>query len=72
MQRTFKFICCSAYDFTNKDTGERISGIKCQCFDPEQKQIVSVKTDRMLNYNFGDDIEVDIVPNGRYVSYKAL
>lgn len=63
------FIENHSYDFTNRETGERIQGIKCQCFDPESKQIVSVRTDKLLDLDFGDEIEIKCKPNGKYLNY---
>lgn len=70
MQITVKFICCSPYDFKDSD-GNRVSGISCKCFDEESKSIIKVKTDKMLANKFGDDILVDVVPNGRYINYHV-
>ena len=69
MQITVKFICCSPYDFKDSDDN-RVSGISCKCFDEESKSIIKVKTDKMLDCSFGDDIIVDVVPNGRYIKYQ--
>lgn len=69
MNKTVKFICSKSYDFTNEETGERVQGVSCKCFDEEQKQIISVRTKKVLDYNFGDDVEIEIKLNGKYVSY---
>lgn len=71
MQMVVKFICCSAYDFTDRETGERVQGISCKCFDTENKDIIKLKTDKMINAEFGDEIVVDVIPNGRYINYKV-
>lgn len=68
MQVVFRFICCNEYDFTD-DNGRRIQGVSCKCFDENAKQIVKVKTDKMLDKVFGDEVLVNLVPNGRYLSY---
>lgn len=70
MQLIVKFICCSEYDFNDLD-GNRVSGISCKCFDEQSKSIIKVKTDKMLVNKFGDDILVDVVPNGRYINYHV-
>lgn len=69
MQTTLKFICCSSYDFNDKD-GNRVQGISCKCFDEHSKKIVKVTTDKELNLDFGDDVTVDVVPNGNYLNYE--
>lgn len=68
-QATFKFILSKPYDFTDNN-GQRITGITCQCFDPENKCIIKVKTKHLVNAEFGDDILVNIVFNGRYANYE--
>ena len=70
MQLVVKFICCSEYDFNNPD-GNRVKGVSCKCFDEQSKSIIKVKTDKMLVNKFGDDILVDVVPNGRYINYHV-
>lgn len=65
-----KFICCSAYNFVDSDTGERVQGISCKCFDVENKEIIKVRTDKMLSYEFGDDVLVNVVPKGKYINYQ--
>ena len=70
MQITLKFICCSSYDFTD-DEGKRVKGVSCKCFDPESKKIVKVKTDTLLDFDFGDDILVNVIPNGNYLTYEV-
>lgn len=69
MQKTVKFVLCKPYDFTNPD-GERITGVSCQCFDPESKCLLKVRTKHLVTAEFGDDILVNIVFNGRYVNYE--
>ena len=68
MQMILKFILCSPYDFTDEH-GKRVCGYSCKCFDENSNSIIKVKTDRMLDYHFGDDVLVDVVPNGRYINY---
>lgn len=70
MQMIVKFICCSAYDFIDPNTGERVQGVSCKCFDTDNKSIIKVKTDKMVDYEFGDDVLVNVVPNGRYINYQ--
>lgn len=70
MQATLKFILCTSYDFINGD-GERVQGIKCQCFEPNSKTIVKVKTDHIIEAEFGDDLNVLVELNGRYINYIA-
>lgn len=72
MQINMKFVCCSSYDFVNHETGERVQGISCSCFDESQNKIIKVKTTKMLNYKFGDDVVVNAVPNGKYISYEIV
>lgn len=69
MQTTLKFICCSSYNFKDDD-GNRVQGISCKCFDEKTKKIVKVKTDNLLYYEFGDDVTVDVIPNGNYLNYE--
>lgn len=64
MQVTLKFILCSPYDFDGK------KGFSCRCYDPKANKIVKVKTDKELPYVFGDDVTVDVVPNGNYLNYE--
>lgn len=70
MQIKLKFICCTDYDFTGND-GNQVKGISCRCFDPESRKIVKVKTDKMLDHKFGDDILVNVKPNGNYLNYEV-
>ena len=70
MQTTLKFICCSDYDFVNQETGERITGIAFKCFEPNSKKIVKVKTDCLIDGEFGDDVLVNVVINGNYLNYE--
>lgn len=69
MQMKVKFICCSSYDFVDKD-GKRVTGISCKCFDEKNNSIIKVKSNRLLDNKFGDEIVVNIVPNGRYINYQ--
>lgn len=69
MQKTVRFICCSGYDFKDK-AGNRVVGISCKCFDEETKTIIKVKTNHLLDCEFGEEIVVNIVPNGRYINYQ--
>ena len=69
MQVKFKFICCTDYDFTD-GSGKQVKGISCRCFDPKTEKIVKVKTDKKLDYKFGDEVLVNVVPNGNYVNYE--
>lgn len=69
MQLTAKFINCEPYDFKDSN-GNRVQGISCKCFDVVSNKIIKVKTEKMLPYNFGDDVTVDVVFNGRYVNYQ--
>lgn len=69
MQIKLRFICCSPYDFTD-DEGRRVQGISCKCFDERSKKIVKVKTDKYIELDFGDEIDVDVVPNGNYLNYE--
>ena len=71
MEFTMKFINCTPYDFT-ADNGMRYSGYSCRCFDTSNKKIVKVKSNKMLNYDFGDDVTVIAVPNGRYLNYEIV
>lgn len=68
MVAVLKFIRSSDYDFTN-DAGERVQGVSCQCFEPVSKKIVKVKTDVVLDFEFGDDVEVNVELNGDRVNY---
>lgn len=70
MQTTLKFICCSEYDFVDAE-GKRVSGISCKCFDMHAKKIVKVRTNHFIDADFGDDIDVNIVPNGNYLNYEV-
>lgn len=70
MQMIVKFICCTSYDFVDAD-GKRVVGVSCKCFDENNNCIIKVKTDKMLDYHFGDDVLVDIIPNGRYLNYQV-
>ena len=69
MELTMKFINCIPYDFT-ADNGQHYSGFSCRCFDTSNKKIVKVKSDRMLDNDFGDDVTVVAYPNGRYLNYE--
>lgn len=69
MQIKLKFICCTDYDFTD-DNGKQVKGVSCRCFDPESGKIVKVKTDVMLYNEFGDDVIVNVKPNGNYLTYE--
>lgn len=69
MQMTVKFICCTSYDFKDGD-GNRVVGISCKCFDEENNAIIKVKTSHLLPNKFGDDVVVNIIPNGRYINYQ--
>lgn len=69
LQLIFKFILCKSYDFTDNN-GQRVTGITCQCYDPENKSIIKVKTNHLVNAEFGDDILVNVVPRGRFVDYE--
>lgn len=71
MQTTLRFICCSAYNFTDDD-GKKVEGITCKCFDEKSKKIVKVKTNKVVLYDFGDDVLVDVVPNGNYINYEIV
>lgn len=64
MQMHVKFICCYSYDF------EGMKGIACKCFDTDKKKIIKVKTKHLLDYEFGDDVLVNVVPNGNYLEYQ--
>lgn len=68
MQVTLKFILCSSYDFDDK--GKHMQGFSCRCYDAKANKIVKVKTDKDLPYVFGDDVTVDVVPNGNYLNYE--
>lgn len=70
MQTTLKFICCFSYDFKD-DSGERITGITCKCFDEESGKIVKVKTNHMIDACFADEIIVNVIPNGNYLTYEV-
>ncbi len=72
MKYVLKFISCSEYDFTDENTGKEVKGISCKCFDVESQKIVKVKTDVVIPADFGDDLEVDVVPNGNYLNYKYV
>lgn len=63
MEMTVKFILCKEYDF------EGNHGISCKCFDTKSQKIISVKTNSVLPYVFGDDVVVEVVPNGNYITY---
>ena len=71
MQIKFKFINCYEYDFTDKESGERRQGVTCNCYAPDTKKIVKVKTDRLVNKQFGEEITCNVIFNGRYVIYEA-
>lgn len=69
MQTKLRFICCSTYDFAGED-GSRVKGISCKCFDERSKKIVKVATKHLLDCEFGDEIIVEVVPNGNYLNYQ--
>lgn len=69
MKKIVKFIMSKSYDFIIEETGERVQGVSCKCYDPEQNQIISVKTNKIVDALFGDDIEIEIKLNGKFVSY---
>ena len=71
MTTELKFIENHSYDFTNKKTGERVQGITCNAYDPDGKKIVKVKVKHLLDKQFGDDLTVNVILNGRYVDYEV-
>lgn len=64
MQMKVRFICCSSYDFDGN------KGISCKCFDENKKKIIKVSTNHLLDYDFGDEVIVDVIPNGNYLNYQ--
>ena len=71
MELVMKFINCTPYDFT-AENGAHYSGYSCRCFDTRSKKIVKVKSDSFIDLEFGDDVTVDCVPNGRYLNYSIV
>ncbi|MCH5320863.1 MAG: hypothetical protein J1E36_03825 [Eubacterium sp.] len=69
MQKVVRFINCTSYDFVDKD-GKRVTGISCKCFDEDSKSIIKVKTSHLLDKNFGDEVLVNVLFNGRFVNYE--
>lgn len=69
MEIKMKFINCTPYDFTS-DNGQHYCGYSCRCFDTSSKKVVKVKSDKLINMSFGDDVTVLAVPNGRYLNYE--
>lgn len=70
MEIIMKFINCTSYDF-KAENGTRYVGFTCRCFDPATEAIVKCKADHLLDYQFGDDVTVNAVPNGRYLNYHV-
>jgi hypothetical protein len=71
MQVKFKFICCSEYDFDDRETGKHMHGFSCKAYDPTSKQIVKVRTNHQINKEFGAEITCNVIFNGRYVNYEV-
>lgn len=71
MTTQLKFIENHSYDFKDKETKERVQGISCFAFDPDGKKILKVKTNHLLDLQFGDDLTVNVVLNGRYADYEV-
>lgn len=69
MKIDVNFILSKAYNFKD-EKGNQVEGVSCKCYDPSQNAIISVKTDKVLPYTFGQKISVDCVINGRYVNYQ--
>ena len=65
MEMMLKFVNCYKYNFEGK------SGITCNCFDPSTKKLVKVKTDHLIEEEFGNDIKVICIPSGKYSSYHV-
>lgn len=73
MQMACKFICAKSYDFTDKE-GIHVAGTTAFCFDPHKNVIIKVKVVNSAiieGLQFGDDINVDCIPNGRYSNYEV-
>lgn len=73
MQMACKFICAKSYDFTDKD-GKRVAGTTAYCYDAHNKVILKAKVVNAAvieGLQFGDDIDVDCIPNGRYLKYEV-
>lgn len=66
MPYNLRFIMCKEYNF------EGNKGITCQCFDENTGKIVKVKTDVIIPAKFGEIIEVQMIPNGNYLTYKYV
>lgn len=66
MQITLRFICCYSYDF------EGNKGIACKCFDEHANKIVKVKTNHLIDACFADEITVNVIPNGNYLTYEVV
>ena len=70
MEITVKFINQNEYDFVD-DKGIRRAGITVNVFDTVSKKIIKVKSQHLLDNDFGDDIKVLCVPNGRFLNYSV-
>lgn len=71
MEMIMKFINCNSYDFT-ADNGMHYSGYTCHCYDPSSKKIIKCKSNKMIDSEFGEEIEVLCTPNGRYLNYSVV
>lgn len=73
MEVAVKFITSKKYDFTD-DRGQRVAGITAYCFEPKTQQLIKVKVRHenvIRDKNFGDDMTVLAIPNGRYLNYEV-
>lgn len=71
MEMVYKFINCNSYDFVDKG-GVRRVGVSCNVYDPDTKKILKCKAKHLINLQFGDDITVNVIPNGRFINYEVV
>lgn len=69
MEFTVKFICEKSYDF--KQDGKHYAGVTVHAFDPRSNSILKCKANQFTGLNFGDDLTVYAIPNGRYINYEV-
>lgn len=74
MEIAVKFVTIRQYDFISKTDGQRVVGKKAICYEPKTKKVIEVKIKHenvVRDKEFGDDITVLAVPNGRYINYEV-
>lgn len=72
MEIAVKFITKTKYDFEDKN-GQRVAGTTAYCFEPKTQKIIKVKVKHenvIANKEFGADMTVFAIPNGRYLNYE--